>query len=332
MAFSNRLPLYNNIETNRSSKVITFITSDRINCETQIASDCIDPFVSVLNKIGPTQKISLILHTNGGHTSTAWRIVNLVQSFCDELEVIIPLKAMSSGTLISLGADKLIMTKQAALGSIDPSLVHALSPTVPSTMGVSRVPVSVEAVKGYIDFACNELSIKDDSALASIYIDLSTKIHPLVLGEIFRSREQIRFLADKLIRRQVQDGEKIQSIIDFLCSESGSHDYTINRREALKLGLKVEKPCHDLYQIIQQVHDDYTSEMCLLQPYSPQVTLGKNSTAPYTLVRSLIESPTGGCYAFVTEGTLTAAKLNQDGTVSAPMQDARSFDGWKKVA
>lgn len=36
--------------------------------ETKIAPDCIDLFVNILDKIGPTKRISLILHTNGGHT------------------------------------------------------------------------------------------------------------------------------------------------------------------------------------------------------------------------------------------------------------------------
>ena len=34
--------------------------------ETVIAQDCIDPFVDLLEKIGPTERISLLLHTNGG--------------------------------------------------------------------------------------------------------------------------------------------------------------------------------------------------------------------------------------------------------------------------
>ena len=77
--------------------------------ETVIAQDCIDPFVDLLEPIGPTERISLILHTNGGQTLAAWRIVNLIRMFCDELEVMIPSKALSAGTLISMGANRVIM-------------------------------------------------------------------------------------------------------------------------------------------------------------------------------------------------------------------------------
>ena len=119
MDYSRRRELYRQIERERDTKVLSFITGDRKEMETAIAQDCIEPFVDLLEKIGPTKRISLLLHTNGGNTLAAWRLVNLIRIFCDELEVLIPLKALSAGTLISIGADRVIMTKQAALGPID---------------------------------------------------------------------------------------------------------------------------------------------------------------------------------------------------------------------
>ncbi len=112
-------------------------------------ASCIDLFVDLLDKLGPVPKISLILHTNGGSTLAAWRLVNLVRTFCDELEVLIPLKPLSAGTLISIGADVVVMTKQAALGPIDPSVNNPLNPQVNLGNQLVRVPVSVESVRGY---------------------------------------------------------------------------------------------------------------------------------------------------------------------------------------
>ena len=96
MDYSTRRDLYDGIERDRDTRVLSFITSDRKNMETVIAQDCIDPFVDLLERIGPTRRISLLLHTNGGHTLAAWRLVNLIRIFCDELEVLIPLKALRS--------------------------------------------------------------------------------------------------------------------------------------------------------------------------------------------------------------------------------------------
>lgn len=339
MVYSARRDLYRTVEAERQTKVLSFVTSDRAGMETQIAQDCIDLFVDLLDKIGPTPKISLLLHTNGGQTSAAWRLVNLIRTFCDDLEVLIPLKALSAGTLISLGADRVVMTKQAALGPIDPSLNHPLSPVIPVGNQIARVPVSVEAVRGYLDAITKDLKIKDQAALATVMVDLSNKVHPLVLGEIFRSRTQIRFLANKLIGRQVKNALKVKQIIDFLCADSGSHDYTINRREAHELGLKIEKPSADFYQSLRSIHLSYAAEMQLLEPYSPQVVLGANSTVDYKLVRGLVESTEGGCYAFLSEGTLTKtivpAPSPTPGLAGAPQEtisDQRTFEGWRKLA
>ena len=158
MNYKVRRRIYREIEADRNTKLFSFVTSDRQGMETQIAQDCIDLFVDLLDKVGPTKKISLLLHTNGGQTSAAWRLINLIRTFGDELEVLIPLKALSAGTLISLGADKIVMTKQAALGPIDPSLTHPLSPQIPVGNQIARVPVSVEAVRGYLDAISKDMA------------------------------------------------------------------------------------------------------------------------------------------------------------------------------
>jgi len=329
MNYAARRRLYRAIERDRESRVLAFVTGDRQGMETQIAGDCVNLFVELLDQIGPTKRISLVLHTNGGQTSAAWRLVNLIRTFCDELEVIIPLKAMSAGTLISLGADRVVMTKQAALGPIDPSLNHPLNPAVGPQQ--QRVPVSVEAVRGYMDAAREDLKVTDANALANVLIDLSSKIHPLVLGEIFRSRAQIRFLAGKLIKYQVDDEEKVKSIIDFLCADSGSHDYTINRREAAAMGLRVVKPSDSLYALIKKVHASYSDEMKLLQPFSPQVVIGAAAQSNYSEVRGLVEGSGGVSFACISEGIMTRSQVPGPMGPQEAITDQRTFEGWRRI-
>jgi Serine dehydrogenase proteinase len=327
MPIADRLDIYRQIEQERSSKVINFVTSDRLGMEIQIAQDCIDLFVDILDSIGPTKKISLILHTNGGQTLAAWRLVNIIRSFADTFEVIIPYKALSSGTLISIGADVIVMSKQAALGPIDPSVNSPLAPVV----GGRYVPVSVEAVKGFIDAARTELDINDPVSLANIFVALSNHIHPLVLGDSFRSRQQIRFLAEKLIKNQLQDTEKVNKIIDFLCADSGSHDYTINRREAAELGLKVEKPTTEFYSVLRNLHATVVADLRLREPFILE-TIAAGTTfgtsVPYVACRGLIES-TDLAYEFATVGQVTPVQVPVGNTFGVGFNDARSFEGWR---
>ena len=334
MKYSERKELYEKIEADRKSNVLSFVTSDRAGMETVIAQDCIEQFVDLLEQIGPTKRISLILHTNGGNTLAAWRLVNLMHMFCDELEVLVPMKALSAGTLISIGADRVIMTKQAALGPIDPSVNNPLNPQANIGGQSKQIPVSVENVRGYLAAAREELEIKGEQSLTSILINLTNQVHPLVLGEIFRSQTQIRFLAKKLLPRQVKDDKKIESIIDFLCADSGSHDYTIDRREAAELGLNIEKPSEYLYNLLRKVHVSYIEELEMRRPYTAQPLLagvGANTPVPFTITRALVEGTVGGCYGFVSEGTLTRVQLQVGNTPQEGVKDDRTFEGWRKL-
>src|SRR5579883_2031384 len=244
--YDGRKPLLERLEKDRASKVVLFACGDRPKLETRIARDAVDPLLEHLDTIGVVKKITLVLYTLGGDALAAWNLVNLLRLFCDDLEILVPRKAHSAGTLMCLGADRIIMTKQATLGPIDPSIDTPLNPIVPGTQNI-RAPVSVEAVAGYFSIAKDELGIKDDRAMADVLTNLAEKVHPLVLGAINRSRKQIQFLAGKLLKNQVKNEASRKKIIDFLCSESGSHDYTIDRREAKQMGLQVEHPSQALY-------------------------------------------------------------------------------------
>lgn len=329
--FSNRRRLYLKIEKNRKTKVLAYLTGDKRGMETKISREIIDLFVDHLDKIGPTAKISLILYTNGGDTASAWRLINLLHTFCDELEVIIISKALSAGTLIALGANKIIMTKQAALGPIDPSLDSPLNPSVAGQPPHIKAPVSVEAVRGYLDAAREELKIKGSDELARVLMHLADKVHPLVLGQIFRTHSQIRSLAKKLLPRQVTDQKKMDEIIDFLCAQSGSHDYTVNRREAVELGLNIEKPSPEFYELLRNLHQSYIDELGLLAPYDPNGILGGEKEKMYFIPRALIESSGFGSHAFVSEGKLHKETVQQQGVTIEQIRDSRTFEGWRKV-
>ena len=334
--YRNRISLYKDFEKTFNSKLLVYITSDRRGFETQIAGDVIDIFVNQLDRIGVVPKISLYLYTRGGETAAAWNIINLLKLYCAELEVIVPRKAHSAGTLICIGANSIVMTKEATLGPIDPSINTFLNPPIPGAPPQNTFPVSVEAVKGYLAYAKEELSITDDIALSNIMIKLSDSVHPLVLGQAYRLRTQIKMLAEKLLVNQVTDPAKIQQIIAFLCSDSGSHDYTINRREAKNsLGLNVVEPDPEMYRVIKKIYDDINEELGFGLPFDLRAAAYSDS-GEYSIKRGLIESIPGGSDFFVTHGRAKLIQLHPNQIIMQPMgipqegiQDERVFEGWR---
>jgi len=328
MGYKLRKQLYSALEKKRKSKLLVYITGDRRNFETQIHQEVLNFFIKHLDIIKNAKIISLYLYTRGGNTLAAWSLVNLIRQFCEELEVIVPLKAHSAGTLICLGANKIIMTKQATLGPIDPNVNTPLNPHVPGAPENATLPVNVEAIRGYIEFVKEEFGVKYSNDLAQVISSLTEKVHPLVLGEVYRAKAQIKMLANKLLSRQITNKKQKIKIIDFLCSESGSHDYTINRAEARDdLNLFVETPNDELYKIIKDIFDDIESELELTSLFEPAIMLGEKDSVKYICKRALIESLIGGSHSFQTEGILK--KIVHGNKII--INDQRYSEGWKYV-
>ena len=334
----NRIELYKKIEEERKSKLLVYITGDRPGMETQISPEAHDLFLNHLDKFRLHHKITLYLYTRGGDTMAAWGLINLLKQFCENYEVIVPSKARSSGALICLGADNIIMTKQATLGPIDPSLNSHLNPQNPTfpQNPQARVPVSVESIKGYFDYAKQELGIHNEAELSEIFLGLSEQIHPIVIGNVFRSRQQILMLATNLLTKHFgTDQEKMNKIISFLCSDSGSHDYPIFRREARGLGLHIETPSMDSYATIKKIYDDIFEELEMNKVFNPTVILGDSNVATYSVRRSLIESIEGGSDVFTSEGQLVKSQSQMQLAPGMPpilqtsIRDNRKSEGWK---
>ena len=257
----------------------------------------------------------------------------------DEFEVIIPSKARSTATLIAIGADQIVMTKQATLGPIDPSTNSPLNPQIPGGQPRDRMPVSVEDVAAYFDLAKSQ-GIQSDEQLARIFERLASDVHPLTLGAVFRTRAQIQQLAERLLRTHLQDDNIVKRLVAVLCNESGSHDYTINRREAEhELGLPVSKPDDALYTAIRSVYNDIRDELQLnhrfdanalaataVQPTAP----GTSALAvPYECKRTLIESLTGGSHYMVSRGRVTNVLVPGPAGPQTGVMDQRQFEGWE---
>jgi len=332
--FENRKQLLEKIEESFQGKTILYVTSDRPNLEAKIAGDSYDIFVEHLDKIGVCKRICLIIYSRGGETLSAWSIINLIRMYCNELFVIIPSRAHSAATLMSLAANKIIMTKQATLGPIDPSVNGPLNPQIPGAPPIIKTPISVEEINGYLELV-KDIGIDDSRDKTKIFLELSRQVHPIVLGNVYRSRSQIRMLAKRLISNQINDTDKIEKILNFMCSESGSHDYTINRREAKEeLGLRVDKPSDEQYKIIKELFDDFSSELELNNPFNPEIFLADADRKEYSFKRCLIESRERGSDYLVSEGIFikSQAPIGHPNHPGMLIDNQKLFEGWKYEA
>lgn len=333
--YQDRVSLYKELEKRRDTKLLIYVTGDRQNLATQIHPEVLDYIADHLDDMSSRRripKISLYLYTSGGVTIAAWSIVNLIRQFCNEFEVIIPSKAHSAGTILAIGASNIVMTKQATLSPIDPSFNGPLNPTAQGPTGITSVPVSVEALNGYFNMARHDLGITRKSDLSNIMKSLNEKVHPLVLGETYRARNQIKRLAEKLLAESVDGQKNRKRIVDFLTADSGSHDYTIGRKEAKDyLGLPIEIPNEEEYDIIKKIFDDIRNELELNNPFNPISLFGPAiGQIPYSLHQALIESVSYGSHVFLKEGLMTRIRTrDQMGIEQDVISDQLGFQGWR---
>ena len=274
----------------RESEVLVYFTGDKNpvqNFGTAIALDTLPLFYQHFLKLGKRKKISLFLYSQGGHLNAPWPIVNLIREYCEELEIIIPSKALSAATLISLGADKILMTPFSQLSPIDPTGTFQIDEKRSEN-------ISIEDVTGYISFAREKIGISEQSARVEILKKISDQIRPSVLGSVNRTHSLIRGLAKKLLNLHVEvlEEERIQKIVDNLVEKLFSHDHLINRKEAQNIGLReiIVFATEDEERIINSIFRFYESKLGLDVDFNPLEILGENTEVDYEIVRAIIES------------------------------------------
>jgi len=291
---TERMELIKKIEEQEKCKIIVYIAGDRAGLETRIAADIFPLFHQHLTKIGAQKKIDLFIYSTGGETIAGFGLVNLIREFCEEFNIIIPFKAYSCATLISLGANEILMTKMGQISPVDPSVNHALGPVVqvPGQPGAKRIaPVSVEDVNAYIDLAKDEVGLGEEESMAKVFEILSSCVNPLVLGAVHRSREQIAHLSKTLLKKHIDKDEQIKHIVKTLTRERFSHNYLIGRKEAKDvLKLNIVEPNEVLDKDIISLYDEYKVITQLDNPYNPEVFLGEETTKIGDFNRGIIES------------------------------------------
>lgn len=289
---TDRLQLIEHIQEERASKIIVYFTGDRKGLETKISPDVFPKLHKHLVNIGNQERIDLFLYSTGGITIAGYALVNLIREFCNEFNVIIPFKALSCATLISLGAKEILMTKIGQLSPIDPSIEHPLGPTVqiPGRPG-AIAPVNVEDVNAFIELARKEIGLSEEESMKKVFEILASSVNPLVLGAVQRSREQITFLASTIMKYHTKDEEQIKKCIDILTRERFSHNYIINKREAKEaLGLNIVTPNKKISTFIVDLFNAYNEIIMMDKPYNPEVILGESDVKLENFDRAIIES------------------------------------------
>ena len=312
--------LIKKLEKDRNSRVISYVTNDMPPFVTQIAGDVVPPLSDLLDGIGKVKKISLFLYTAGGDMLAPIRIVKLIRNHCDEFEVLVPYKAHSAGTLITLGADKIVMSKLGELSPVDPTTGHPFNPPNPM-MPQQLLPISVEDLNSFLLFA-KEKGDVDKTQMVEVYKLLVEKLHPLSIGNAYRAYRMARLLTERLLCLHMDkktQAEQINSIVKAFTGDITIHAYPIDRDEATDLGLNIEKAQGDLDKTLRELYEDYARDMHLGKQFNPVEVLATKDTVDVQRAGAYLET-SDNSYEFMFTGRLQKTIRNNQPVVDVNLQ------------
>ncbi len=315
MAKEERVSLIKQIEAERGTKVLTYITSTRQNHEVRMSIDVIRKFYEHLKTIEDKErgkiKIDLLIVSNGGDGTVPWRLVTLIREFAKEFNVLIPYRAFSAATLTALGANNIVMHSMGMLGPTDPTVSNSFNPDDPKTS--QKMGISVEDVTAYISLIKEDVGIRHEDELIQAFNALSDKVHPLALGNVKRSLSQSKMMAQKLLSlhmNKAQEQHEIDEIVNNLTSKLYYHGHPINRREAKdQIGLKnVVFADPKLENLMWDLYLEYEREIKAEEPFdplmefvahNPQMIADTNATHNLDCKIAFIESATRTDYCII---------------------------------
>jgi hypothetical protein len=279
MAFQDRAQILQDLASDLGFPIISYVTGDRPGMQTQIAAEQLVYFPRHLAAFASEETLGLLLYTRGGETQAAWPIVNFLREHCQQLVILAPFWAHSAGTLMALGANRIIMSKYATLSPIDPTVANAFNPQDPLNPQL-RIPIAVEDVMAFFELVKGQ-SEESSEDMARAFHRLSETVHPLALGNVQRSIDQIRQLAQKMIRLHSPERseDEITRLVHDLTTGLYSHYHLMGRNEAREIGLPVEDTSSSVEGLLLRYYDQLCADLQLLEKFDPAALL-RTAAAP----------------------------------------------------
>jgi hypothetical protein len=328
--YESRKPLFKAIEALRPGRTLIALMNFDRACDHPIplTNSNFDPEVKealfrVLKdaRDGGAKAFDLWLYTRGGDTNAVWPLVSLIREFDPNFEVLVPFRCHSAGTLVAIGAKRIVLGPISELSPIDPSTGNQFNPPDP-VFPQRRMPISVEDVKAYRGFIRSQVPQKDRASsiqlLGQSLDRLVSQVHPLALGNVHRVHKQIQKLARNLLIFHGQ-AESIPEAVRSLTTRFYSHIHMINRHEAKTiLGDRVEFATEELARALDLLLRSYEDRFKLRNPFLLNVFMQDEPKKDVRFIKGVVES-SHSSYLQVLSGVVTQyAKIPPNVQVQIP--------------
>lgn len=245
----------------------------------QIGREVKDSLYDSRHQLPDKEPVALLIDSPGGYADDAYQIAMLLRHACKGFVAIVPRYAKSAATLLSLGADTIIMGEHAELGPLDAQYYD------PEREDIMSALDEVQALERLRAFALNStdevmafLSLRSGKKLESLLPMTLTFVSDMMRPmfeqvDIVQYTKQSRVLkiAEEYASRLLQYGglseRKAKQVARNLVEKYPHHGFFVNVDEAKSIDLPVKKAPAEISSIID---DMYT----ILQ-HEPLTCIGK---------------------------------------------------------
>lgn len=270
MSLADRVALYAELENARKRPAIVYVTSFRRKAAGEMAADAIPELLDQLEKVPNGKEIDLVLVSQGGDATVAWRAISLLRERFDKVSVLIPQAAFSAATLLAMGADEIVMHPNANLGPVDPQM--SITKVVPGSSEPIQVRFGYEDLLGFLEFAKKEASIQDERLIKELLQQFCAEVGTIAVGVASRGSLLSITMGEKLLQmhmKDADDGGRARTIAESLNKNYFNHGYPVSRKEAKEIGLKIAAPNKPVEELIWKIWLDIESELKIRTPFNP---------------------------------------------------------------
>jgi hypothetical protein len=278
MALVDRLKKYREIERLRGRPVIAYVTGNRINAQAQMGVDALPEIIDqILLLPKRTDAVDLLVVSNGGDATVAWRIMSLLRERVQTVGVLVPQAAFSAATLLALGADEIVMHSCANLGPVDPQI------TAPRPGTKELIQFGSEDLTEFLRFIKENVGLTDQEHLKFAFELFCKESGAVPIGVAARASQLSLSMGEKLLRMHMKGslGQKAKVITETLKTKFFTHGYPVGRKEAKEIGLKVVKPKENLERLMWDVWADMETEMKCRTPFNAMEEVEKSPNATH---------------------------------------------------
>lgn len=215
------------IEARGEGPALVFVAS-------RLDIDLLPPLYEALRDVGRVPRLQVVVQCRGGETNAARRIALLLHEFADELVFVVPHFCESAGTVMALGAHRIVAGPLAIFSPIDPHLSAEAGGRGPSSM-------SVQDLRQFWRMAQDWFGLDEATAKAHALQTLGQSIFPTTLTSFHRCALEVQAMGEELLGRHMADhpAEERARIVDTLLHGFHSHTHALSRDDLRRIGLPV---------------------------------------------------------------------------------------------